>query len=122
MGAALQRLLRDLAVPGARPYADRDLSYPAAFALAAHHWSIPPRQALTGLMWSMVEGQVSAALRLVPLGQTSGQRILINAVEVIDRSVATAAQIGDGEIGNTAMAMAMASAWHEVKYSRIFRS
>lgn len=122
MGAALQRLLRDLAVPCAQPYADRNLSYPAAFALAAHHWTIPPRQALTGLMWSMIEGQVSAALRLVPLGQTSGQRILINAVEVIDRSVAMAAQIDDGEIGNTAVAMTMASAWHEVKYSRIFRS
>jgi len=122
MGAALQRLLRDLAVPCAVPYADRNLSYPAAFALAAHHWTIPSGHALTGLMWSMVEGQVGAALRLVPLGQTSGQRIMIDAVKVIDRSAAMAAQIDDNEIGNTAVAMAMASAWHEVKYSRIFRS
>lgn len=122
MGAALQRLLRDLAVPCAVPYADRNLSYPAAFALAAHHWNIPSLQALTGLMWSMVEGQVGAALRLVPLGQTSGQRIMIEAVDVIDRSVTTASKIDDDDIGNTAVAMAMASAWHEVKYSRIFRS
>jgi urease accessory protein len=122
MGAALQRLVRDLKVPCAADFAGRNLSYPAAFALAAHHWQISAVQALQGLMWSTVEGQVSAAMRLVPLGQTSGQRILIEAVEVVHRSVDKAARTGDDEIGNTAMALAMASAWHEVQYSRLFRS
>lgn len=122
MGAALQRLLRDLAISTATDYADRNLSYAAAFALAAHHWSVPSMQALQGLMWSAIEGQVTAAMRLVPLGQTSGQRIMINSVEVIARSAALAAQLTDAEIGNTAPALAMASAWHEVQYSRLFRS
>ena len=122
MGMALQRLLRDLAVPVAKDYADRDLSYPAAFALAAHHWNISAPQALQALMWGTLEGQVTAAMRLVPLGQTSGQRMMISSVEVIARSAARAMHITDDEIGNTAPAMAMASAWHEVQYSRLFRS
>ncbi|HEY0218255.1 MAG TPA: urease accessory protein UreF [Afipia sp.] len=122
MGKALQRLLRDLVVPAAADYADRDLSYPAAFALAAHHWKVPHLQALQALMWSTLEGQVTAAMRLVPLGQTSGQRMMINSVEVITRSAARATELTDDEIGNTAPMLAMASAWHEVQYSRLFRS
>ncbi len=122
MGKALQQLLGDLAVPAAASYADRDLSYPAAFALAAQHWKVSPPQALHALMWSTLEGQVTAALRLMPLGQTSGQRIMIDSVDVIARSAARAAELTDDEIGNTAPSLAMASAWHEVQYSRIFRS
>lgn len=122
MGAALQRLLRDLAVPTAANYADRDLSYPAAFALASHHWNIATPQALQTLMWSALEAQVTAAMRLVPLGQTSGQRMMIEAVETIARGAARAVHLSDDEIGNTAPMLAMASAWHEVQYSRLFRS
>lgn len=122
MGKALQQLLGDLDVPAARAYASRDLSYPAAFALAAHHWNVSPHQALHALMWSALEAQVTAAMRLVPLGQTSGQRIMISSADVIARSTARAAELTDEEIGNTAPALAMASAWHEVQYSRIFRS
>ncbi len=121
MGTALQRLLRDLAVPVAAEYADRDLSYPAAFALASCHWNIPAPQALHALMWSALEAQVTAAMRLVPLGQTSGQRIMVNAVNVIARSAERAAQMSDDEIGNVAPMLAMSSAWHEVQYSRLFR-
>jgi urease accessory protein len=122
MGEALLRLLVDLEVPLARRYADSGLTYPAAFAIAAHRWDIAPAPALKGLMWSVVEGQVAAAIRLMPLGQTAGQRILIGAVEMIERSAAFARTLDDGEIGNVSVAMAMASAWHESQYSRLFRS
>ena len=122
MGEALLRLLVDLEVPLARRYADSGLTYPAAFAIAAHRWNIASAPALKGLMWSVVEGQVAAAIRLMPLGQTAGQRILIGAVEVIERSAAFARTLDDSEIGNVSVAMAMASAWHESQYSRLFRS
>jgi urease accessory protein len=58
----------------------------------------------------------------VPLGHTAGQRILIAAVQVIERAAAHAASLSDDEIGNVAPRMAMASAWHETQYSRLFRS
>ncbi|BCH24736.1 urease accessory protein UreF [Mesorhizobium sp. L-8-3] len=122
MGDALLRLLSSLEIGAANRFGDCTLSYPAAFAIAAHHWRIVPRQALRGLMWAMTEGQVSAAIRLVPLGQTSGQRILIDAVDLIERSARQAERLGDDEIGNTAIGLAMASAWHEEQYSRLFRS
>ncbi|WP_018183883.1 urease accessory protein UreF [Kaistia granuli] len=122
MGEALLTLLADLEVPEAIRYLDAPLGYPAAFAIAAHHWNVAPAAALKGLMWTIVEGQVAAAMRLVRLGHTAGQRILISAVPVIERSVATARTLDDDQIGNVSVAMAMASAWHETQYSRLFRS
>jgi len=122
LGEALLRLLADLEVPAAGRYQPGQLTYCAAFALAAHHWRIAPLSALKGLMWVYAEGQVMAAIRLVPLGQTAGQRILIAAVDAIERASERARSISDDEIGNLAPALAMASAWHETQYSRLFQS
>lgn len=122
LGEALLRLLIDLEVPAARPYQGHDLTYSAAFALAAHHWRIAPISALRGMLWVYVEGQVTAALRLVPLGHIAGQRILIEAVDSIEHASARARSISDDDIGNLAPALAMASAWHETQYSRLFQS
>ncbi|MCO5131639.1 MAG: urease accessory protein UreF [Xanthobacteraceae bacterium] len=122
MGEALLRLLTDLDVSLARRGPGRAVTYPAMFAIAAHHWGIAPADALMGLIWSVVEAQVAAAIRLVPLGHTSGQRILIAAVPVVERAAENAASLPDDEIGNVAPALAMASAWHETQYSRLFRS
>lgn len=122
LGEALLRLLADLEVPAARRYQGGALTYAAAFALAAHHWRVAPIAALRGLLWVYAEGQVNAAIRLVPLGHTAGQRILIAAVEAIERAVDRVRSISDDEIGNLAPALAMASAWHETQYSRLFQS
>ena len=122
MGESLLQLLRELDVPAARALAERKLGFPAAFALAAAHWQVPPKAALRGLLWSVIENQVTAAIRLVPLGHTAGQRILVASPPVIERAAQKAASLSDDEIGNAAPAMAMASAWHETQYSRLFRS
>jgi urease accessory protein len=122
MGEALLRLLCDLEVPGALRAGGQLLTYPAAFAIAADHWRVPATAALKGLMWTIVEGQVLAATRLVRLGHTTGQRILIDAVPVVERSATLARTIEDDSIGNVSVGMAMASAWHETQYSRLFRS
>lgn len=121
-GEALLRLLTDLDVPSARHHAGRELTYAAAFALACHHWRITPEAALKGFLWVYVEGQVTAAIKLVPLGQTAGQRLLIEAATAIEQAAARARSLRDDEIGNLAPALAMASAWHETQYSRLFQS
>ncbi|MGE3876573.1 MAG: urease accessory protein UreF, partial [Parvibaculaceae bacterium] len=122
MSESMLHLLCELGVEQARAYSTKRLSYPAAFAVAANHWRIAPADALCGLMWSVVESQVAAAIRLVPLGHTDGQRILIASGPAIERAVEKAATLEDDDIGNVAPAMAMASAWHETQYSRLFRS
>lgn len=121
MAEALATLLADLgALPDPRLGAVG--TYAGAFALAARHGQVAPAAALRGLLWALADAQVAAALRLARLGQTGGQRILIAAAAVIERSATSAMSLGDDEIGNVSVAMAIASAWHETQYSRLFRS
>jgi len=123
MAESLLSLLHSLNDGGAeRLSLSGHVSYPAAFALAAHQWNITAFDALRGLMWAVVESQVTAAIRLVPLGHTAGQRILIAAIDAIETAAQKAATISDEDIGNVAPVLAMASAWHETQYSRLFRS
>lgn len=121
-GETLLRLLADLDVPAARQHAGHALTFAAAFALAGHHWRIAPDAALKGLLWVYAEGQVTAAIKLVPLGHTAGQRLLIEATTVIDEAADRVRSLRDDEVGNLAPALAMASAWHETQYSRLFQS
>ena len=122
MAEGLCRLLKDLGLSSPWVEPGRLSSYPAAFALAASHWKVAPEAALLGLMWTVVEGQAAAAVRLVPLGQTAAQRILVASADVITRSAAKARALEDDEIGNVSHRLAMASAWHETQYSRLFQS
>lgn len=122
LGEALLRLLVDLEVPAASYHRGGELTFSGAFALAAHHWRIAPAAALSGLLWVYVEGQVNAAIRLVPLGHTAGQRILVEAVDAIEQAGTRARSLSDDEVGSLSPALAMASAWHETQYSRLFQS
>jgi urease accessory protein len=123
MGASLARLLADLGVGAARPWLrSPDAAFITLFALASVHWGIDPRTALGGYLWAWTEARVAAAVKLVPLGQTAGQRILIRTAEVIPKVIASAWYLDDDEIGASAPGLAIASACHETQYSRLFRS
>jgi urease accessory protein len=98
------------------------LTYAAVFAVACCDWGIPLEAALGGFAFSWAEAQVGAALRLVPLGQSAGQRILSAAVAAIPAVVQAARAVSDDDVGAAAPAHAIASAWHETQYSRLFRS
>ena len=123
LARALTRLLVDLGVTEAKPFVIQECStFAALFALAAVHWRIPVVQCVQGYLWSWVENQVAAAIKLVPLGQTAGQRILLRLGERIPPLVQQALSFDDDDIGQVMQGLAMASAWHETQYSRLFRS
>ena len=71
-------------------------------------------------MWA--ENQVLSAIKLVPLGQTTGQKILSSVIEIIPELVATGLSLEDEEMGYTAPGQGIASALHETQYTRLFRS
>ncbi len=94
----------------------------APFALAAVHWSITAEDCALGYAWNWLENQVAAAIKLIPLGQTDGQRALLMLAEHVPAVVARAALVDDDDIGAAAPALAIASARHETQYTRLFRS
>jgi urease accessory protein len=124
LGRALARLLRDLNVDGAEPWSRRgkEPTLGAMFALAACRWQVPLADALRGFLWAWCENQVAAAVKLIPLGQTAGQRLLLQVRSAIAPAVAAGMALADDEIGQAPFGLSMASAWHESQYSRLFRS
>mgnify|MGYP003987799851 FL=1 len=122
LGQALTRLLNDLEVELPVAFRGEPIAYLTAFAFAAHSWAIPLHQALPGFLWSWCDNQVSALIKLMPFGQTDGQRLLASLVDAIPGIIDTAELLSDDEIGNTAYGVAMASSMHETQYSRLFRS
>jgi urease accessory protein len=123
LGGNLARLLDGLGVGEAGPWvASPDVTYAAMFALAAWRWELPLPAAMHGLAFAWVEAQTSAAVRLVPLGQSAGQRILLELGARIPAVVARAFTLGDDDLGAAAPSHAIASAHHETQYSRLFRS
>jgi urease accessory protein len=123
LGAALARVLDNLEVITADEDAvDEARSFACQFALACVRWQIPLRDAAEGYLWSWCENQVAAAIKLVPLGQSAGQRILSQCTGVIPNAADYGLGVADDKIGLLAPGVAIASALHETQYSRLFRS
>ena len=123
MGGALSRLLGDLDMPETKLWTRAErVSFTTMFALASVKWQIEIDQAATGLLWSWLENQVAAAIKLVPLGQTDGQRLIGQLLEEIPALLAQAKHLTDDEIGSCLPMLAILSAQHETQYSRLFRS
>ncbi len=120
---ALITLLADLEVPQAANWREQLIHCQAApFALAAVHWEIGLEDCLLGYAWGWLENQVAAAIKLVPLGQTDGQRVQLQLAGRLPAVVERALVIDDDDIGAGAPALAIASACHETQYTRLFRS
>ena len=97
-------------------------AFPSAFSFAAHGLGVPLREGLTGYLWAWAENQVSAAMKLVPLGQSSGQRILVKLIALLPEIVDNALAMPDEDLSNFSPALAIASSRHENQYTRLFRS
>jgi urease accessory protein len=121
LGASLARLLEDLGIAEGIDPAIRG-SHTACFALACARSGIDERACARGYLYAWLEGQVSAAIKLVPLGQTDGQRLLYAASAHIDALVTAANEIEDDDVGAIAPGLAIASALHETQHTRLFRS
>lgn len=123
IGGALKKLLTDLKIQQASNWPeDTAPSFTTMFALAASHWTVTLNETCQGFLWAWSENQVAAAIKLVPLGQTAGQRILSAIIEEIPHSVEHGLALMDDEIGAAAQGLGIASALHETQYTRLFRS
>lgn len=123
LGKALSKLLLDLEVSFAQEIADTHyVTYATAFSLAAYTWQIEKFDCCSGYLWAWSENQVNAAIKLIPLGQTAGQRILSSLINTIPSLLEIGMNLENDDIGSTAIGLGIASANHETQYTRLFRS
>jgi urease accessory protein len=83
---------------------------------------VPEGLALSAYLQSYMANLVSAGVRLIPLGQTSGQRAIAELEEAVLSTSAQARNETLEDLGSAAFAVDLASVAHETQYTRLFRS
>ena len=94
----------------------------AGFAFAASIWDIDFDSAAAGYVWAWLENQVIAGVKIIPLGQTAGQQLLLELGESVPEAVLHGLAVHVDEIGASSTALALASCFHENQYTRLYRS
>jgi len=97
-------------------------AYPVAVGAAAAGHGIPVAPALAVYLHALTANLISAGVRLIPLGQTDGQRVLAALEPVIAAASARALATPLDEVGSAAFRADLASLRHETQYTRLFRS
>jgi urease accessory protein len=93
-----------------------------AFGAIGGRLGWPGNEAACAFLYSAAAAVVGAALRLIPLGQLQGQRILWSLGPLITRLGLEAAGAPSGEMWSFAPALEIASALHGSSPARLFRS
>jgi urease accessory protein len=98
------------------------IAYPVAVGVvcAGHRVQLAP--ALQALLHALASNWISAGVRLVPLGQTDGQRILAALEPLVRETAARAAQASIDDLGSATFRADIAGMRHESQYTRLFRS
>lgn len=99
-----------------------EIAYPVAVAAAASAHGIPLAAALNAYLHGFAANLVSAGVRLIPLGQSAGQRILAGLEGAISETAASAEDASLDDVGGIAVLSDIAAMQHETQYTRLFRS
>ena len=103
-------------IPGA------GISYPLAVAAAAAGHGVGPGPALQAFLHAGAANLVSAAIRLVPLGQTDGQRIMARLQAPIAAAAEKARHVHLDDLSSACPMAEICSMSHETQVTRLFRS
>lgn len=100
----------------------RELAYPVAVGCASGAHGIDLTVTSRVFCQAFVANVISAGVRLVPLGQTDGLRVVAALEPLIAEVVAAALTSSLDDVGGAAIAADIASMRHETQYTRLFRS
>jgi urease accessory protein len=101
---------------------DGAVALPIAVGVASAGHDMPLAPVLHAYLQAMAANLVSAGVRLVPLGQTDGQRVLAALEPVVAATAERALVTALDEVGSASFRADLASMRHETQYTRLFRS
>jgi urease accessory protein len=101
---------------------DGAVALPVAVAVASAGHGIALAPALQAYLHALTANLVSAGVRLVPLGQTDGQRVLAALEPVVAATAARSLATSLDDVGGAAFRADLASMRHETQHTRLFRS
>ena len=97
-------------------------NYPIAFGIAAAFWQIDLENTALSYLQSWATNLINAGVKLIPLGQTQGQKLLLNLQPQLISTAREVLQLEDDDLSSCSWGLSLASMVHETEYSRLFRS
>ncbi len=94
----------------------------AVFGWLAYTLGISAHEAVAGYLFSSANSLVSACVRLIPLGHTDGQKILLALQETIQQQTILCLNAELEDLGGFAPLQEWACEEHRTLYSRLFQS
>lgn len=129
MAGSLLQLLEDLGWPLPEPAAAPAdsgprgaLGWPAAWAWAGLCLELEPPALVEAFLYGWCANQISAAVRLVPLGSTEGQRLQLRLAPRIAERAAELVCADPRSLWGAGVGAGLAQLGHAELYSRLFRS
>jgi len=117
LSSVLTTIVKDLVEGGGNP-----CNFAIGFGIAAASWQIEEEAAVLGYLYSWAANLASAGVKLIPLGQTAGQQLLLDLRSQISCTAREVLQLEDDGLGSCSWGLGLASMAHETQYSRLFRS
>ena len=99
-----------------------DLAFPVALGKAGSFFSIPLDQLLIIFLQSFASNLITFGMKHIPLGQSAGQKILINLIPVIQAQSMKYKNYDIKDIGSSAFISDLASMYHENLKNRIYQT
>jgi urease accessory protein len=96
--------------------------YPVAVGVVAAVHGVPLAATLHAFLHALVSNWISAASRLIPLGQTDSQRVLVTLESAVAATANRALNATLDDLGSATFRADLASLRHETQYTRLFRS
>jgi urease accessory protein len=101
---------------------DRAPAYPVAVGVACAIADVREGPARLAYLQSFAANLVSAGVRIIPLGQSDGLRVLAALEETVGEVTEEGDGLGLADLGTAAWMVDWASARHETQHTRLFRS
>lgn len=96
--------------------------YPVAVGMAVGSFGVKPSLAVAAYLQAFAGNLVSAGVRLIPLGQTDGLRVLASLEPAVHAVAEDALAASVDDLGSATVMVDWTSARHETQYTRLFRS
>jgi urease accessory protein len=101
---------------------DGPIAYPVAVGVTAAGHGVAAEPALSAYLHAVTANLISAGVRLIPLGQTDGQRLLAAFEPIVAATAGRALATPLDQVGSATFRADIASMLHETQYTRLFRS
>jgi urease accessory protein len=121
-GAAFREAAKPWPAPDLQSWPDTPLPYPIAIGILASAQELNEDDAVLAFLHAGVANLISAALRLMPLGQSAGLRAQAELEKLILATARLTKTATLDDAGGFCLRADIASMRHETQYTRLFRT